>query len=138
MVVNKKDVASLILSAVLGIAVLIVPVIGVPAEPDPAGYFLPIVPKAFHSASFRVHVPLLFVAGFIPSLLSATSFLAIGAATTVFLPVWSILDIVDAYLIDGVERHNLLPIEWFFYGVLSLPGILGAWTGRLIRRRWLA
>ncbi|MEO6665175.1 MAG: hypothetical protein ABIO65_00170, partial [Nitrospiria bacterium] len=58
----NKNVFSLILAAVLGLAALIVPVIGVPAEPDPSGYFLPIVPKAFHSVSPRVHLPLLFVA----------------------------------------------------------------------------
>ena len=49
----------------------------------------------------------------------------IGASTVISLPIWSLIDMQLAYA-EGVERHNLLPLEWVFYAVYSLPGMLGA------------
>lgn len=132
----SKNATSLALAAVLGFAVLIIPVIGVPVTPDVANYFLPIVLLAFKNISLRIHLPLLFVAGFIPGLLSPASFWAVGFATIIVLPIWSVLDMVDAS-IDGIERHNLFPIEWFLYSILSLPGMAGAWAAKLVRRKWV-
>ena len=132
----SKNAVPLTLAAVLGLAVLIVPVIGVPVEPGLADYFLPIVLMAFKGISLRIHLPLFFLAGFISGLLSSASFWAVGFATIISLPIWSILDMVDAS-IDGIERHNLFPIEWFFYVIFSSPGIAGAWAANLVRRKWV-
>lgn len=57
----------------------------------------------------------------------------VGLATVGLLPVWSLIDMQLAYA-EGLERHTLVPLEWAFYAVYSLPGMLGAWLSQRVRR----
>lgn len=54
----------------------------------------------------------------------------LGFASVATLPAWSVID-----LTMGGTGHNLLPIEWFVYGLYGLVATSGALTGRALRRR---
>jgi len=66
--------------------------------------------------------------GAVVGYLSRAPFWLIGLATVSLLPVWSLVDMQLAY--EGVERHNLLPLEWAFFAIYSLPGMPGAWLSQ--------
>lgn len=54
----------------------------------------------------------------------------LGFASVATLPAWSAID-----LALGGTGHNLLPIEWFVYGLYGLVATSGALTGRAVRKR---
>jgi hypothetical protein len=74
-------------------------------------------------------VGLLLLAGFIPGAFGKAHPLLVGLATMALFPIMSLADIV----VDQTS-HNLWPLEWGIYTVLTAPGILGAFLGRRFRR----
>ena len=123
----------IILAALLGMAALLLPVIGIPPSPDKEEYFLPIVLTAIGHSSWDTTFPLLVMAGFIPAYISLVKFWEIPMVTIATFIVWLFLDVVDAYVFDRIERHNLLPFELILYGLYSMPGMLGAFIAKLLQ-----
>lgn len=80
---------------------------------------------------------LLGVSGIIVGYFFRIPLWVIGVSTVISLPIWSLIDMQLAYA-EGVERHNLLPLEWLFYAVYGLPGMLGAWISQRWFRSWEA
>lgn len=54
----------------------------------------------------------------------------IGLATMASFPVIALVEVI----LDPTT-HNLLPLEFIGYGLMTLPGLLGALGGRALRRR---
>ncbi len=84
--------------------------------------------------NIKIQVSLLILIGFIIGYFFETPFWAIGLASIVLLPLWSILDAEYSYKVLNLERHNLLPFEWIFYLFCSLPAMFGAWVGQYLRK----
>ena len=72
---------------------------------------------------------LLFCSGFGLKLMSRLSGWKIGLATMALFPIMTIIE-----LIADSSSHNLLPIEFIFYAVFSLPAILGAYLAQGVRK----
>ena len=72
---------------------------------------------------------ILFGIGVTFGLLGRAPVMLTGPATMAALLAWSVVDMA----LGG--EHNLFPIEWFFYGILSLCGLAGAVLGRRLRSR---
>jgi hypothetical protein len=68
---------------------------------------------------------LLFGVGTAAGALGKAPTVLLGFASAAALPIWSAID-----LAMGGQSHNLLPIEWFVYGVYGLVGTAGALIGR--------
>ncbi len=54
----------------------------------------------------------------------------IGLATMASFPVIALVEVI----LDPTT-HNLLPLEFIGYGLMTLPGLFGALCGRALRRR---
>lgn len=55
-----------------------------------------------------------------------------GIGTVSFFPIFSVVEMfMDPY------SHNLFPFEFFVYGFMVIPGIVGAYTGAFIRRKFV-
>ncbi len=54
----------------------------------------------------------------------------IGLATMAAFPVIALVEVI----VDPTS-HNLLPLEFIGYGLMTLPGLFGALCGRALRRR---
>lgn len=53
--------------------------------------------------------------------------LLLGLSTVVLLPVTSAVE-----MLGDPTSHNVWPLEWFAYGLMSVPGICGASIGHVL------
>ena len=67
----------------------------------------------------------LFVIGFIYGLIVPGRFWLGGVLAVSLLPVVAILE-----MIAHPKSHNLFPIEFLIYAILTLPGIIGGLVGK--------
>jgi ABC-type transport system involved in cytochrome c biogenesis permease subunit len=119
---------SLAIAAILGTIAVVGPAYFYPRQVAEHTALLPIMLRAVKGMQMFVVIPLLFATGFIASRIAPIHPVIIGLTSVFVLPLWSILDL---FLGDpSVERHNLLPIEWFFYLVLAGVAAVGATTQR--------
>jgi len=127
--VRKKDIIFFILSAILGLASFIIPVILTPR----IGYYdsplFPIVRTGVEKLSF-FEVCCLAISGFILSFLNPRKPWRWGLATMSLFPILAIIE-----MIADSRSHNLWPMEFLMYGILTIPGILGAFAGASIRKK---
>ena len=75
-------------------------------------------------------IALLFLIGAVAGLSVPRKFWLWGLATMAAFPVIAITE-----MIQDPTSHNLFPIEFFIYGLLMVPAVLGAGLGCLIRLR---
>jgi hypothetical protein len=127
-VTGKRIAAEMLLAASVGFCAYVLPVALDPAVRHYDAAFLPFVRDAVEGAK-PYSLVLLFGIGILFGLLGRAPFWLTGAATMAALPLWSILDMA----LGG--DHNLFPIEWFIYGLLSLCGVAGGVVGIFVRRR---
>lgn len=80
-----------------------------------------------------VSIPLLFAVGIAVGWADPRKFWLWGLCTMAAMPPIAIVEII----LDPTS-HNLWPLEFFFYALLTLPGILGAKAGSLVRFRSIA
>jgi hypothetical protein len=71
----------------------------------------------------------LFCAGFLVGCFGVGHPLLLGVATVALLPILAI-----AEMCVSSTTHNLWPLEFIIYGVISLCGVAGAFTGRFAMR----
>jgi hypothetical protein len=122
-----RNILEVAILAVVGIMIIVVPVAMNPNVHMYDAEFLPIVRTAVEGMRFAISLPLLVLLGSAAGALSRLPSWGIGIASISLLPAWSTIDLVAG------GDHNLLPIEWVFYGIYSLPVILGAAGLRSIR-----
>ena len=97
----------------------------------------PVSIESLGSAQENCHVTQLLFLGLVGcgiALFTRAPALMIGVFTIASLPIWSLADASDAYR-HGVERHNLLGIEWGFYAVYGAFPAAGALLVRRVSRR---
>jgi hypothetical protein len=127
---NPKRVAvEMALAAAAGFCAYVLPVA---LDPDARHYeaaFLPFVRDAVEGVK-PYSLAILFAIGVTFGLLGRAPVKLTGPATMAAFPVWSVVDMA----LGG--DHNLIPIEWFFYGIISLCGLAGAVVGRRLRLRF--
>lgn len=75
---------------------------------------------------------LLALIGFLIAFFGRAPSLIIGASTMAIFPIISLLDMLAGSFF-GRSDHNLFPIEWFIYMLISIYGIAGAICGRIVR-----
>jgi len=126
---RKKDFIFFALSAILGLASFMIPAVLTPGyikrHYDP---FYPILSMILGPEIIRYLG--LAITGFIIGFLNPKHPWRWGLATMSLFPILAIIEmVVDPY------SHNLWPFEFLMYGVLTVPGILGAITGAFIRKK---
>ena len=77
-----------------------------------------------------VSLLLLFLVGALAGWFAPEYFLLWGIATMAAFPI-----IASVQMFSGSTDHNLWPIEFCIYGVLTLPAIFGAALGGTLRNR---
>ena len=73
---------------------------------------------------------LLFVSGLLVGSLGRGHPFFLGLATMALLPLLAI-----AEMVVSPTSHNLWPLEFMMYGVVSLSAVLGAYAGRYVQRK---
>jgi hypothetical protein len=72
---------------------------------------------------------LLFVAGLTVGAFRRAPSLLIGLSSMGLFPLASV-----AEMVADPKSHNLFPIEWFLYGLATIPAIAGSTLGHRLRR----
>jgi integral membrane sensor domain MASE1 len=72
----------------------------------------------------------LFVSGLLLGLLGRGHPFLLGLATLALLPLLAI-----AEMVASPTSHNLWPLEFAIYGVISLSAVLGAYIGRNVQKK---
>ncbi|MFN0205646.1 MAG: hypothetical protein ACKVS6_04955 [Planctomycetota bacterium] len=124
----KRTLIEMFLAACLGMAVVIIPVALDPNSKKYDAAFLPWIRNGVEGAK-PISYLLLVIVGAIFGYFGRGHFGFVGMATMALFPIWSCLDMFMG------NDHNLFPIEWIFYGIQSLLGMLGAGIGRFIAKR---
>lgn len=117
-----------VLAATAGMAAVVLPVVADPLHPHYPAAFLVFIADAVEGMKLY-SLGLLVVVGLLLGLFGRGPVLLLGPATMLLFPIWSAAD-----MLAGSTGHNLWPIEWFFYGIESLFGLLGAGIGRGVKR----
>ena len=123
-----KNVSALIAISILGMLSIILPVF-ILADLKP--YESPLFPLirtgiegiSIYSLSF------LFLSGFIVKLFSNIPFWKIGLMSMVLFPLATICE-----MIADSSSHNMFPFEFIFYGIYTMPAIIGAAASQVIKR----
>jgi hypothetical protein len=123
-----KNVSALIAISILGMLSIILPVF-ILADLKP--YESPLFPLirtgiegiSIYSLSF------LFLSGFIVKLFSNIPFWKIGLMSMVLFPLATICE-----MIADSSSHNMFPFEFIFYGIYTIPAIIGAAASQVIKR----
>jgi len=124
------------IAAVIGYFAVVGPAISYPTAQGKDAAFSPLVYRAVRELHPLSTLPLLIFAGLFATLVTRQRHVLhaaiVGLATSISLPIWSILDMVLGD--PNIERHSLLPIEWLIYAGLSSFGVLGAFLAMLLLR----
>jgi hypothetical protein len=124
----RRIAAEMLLAGVAGLCAYVLPVALDPAARHYHAAFLPFVGDAVEGMK-PYTLALLFGIGLIFGLVGRAPFWLTGPATMAAFPIWSILDMARG------GEHNLFPIEWLVYGLVSLLGLAGGVVGHLVRSR---
>lgn len=126
---RKRDFIFFVLSAILGLASIVIPVVLTPGIKYYDSPLFPLVRTGIEGFSFSSSCCLV-ISGVILGFLNPMSPWRWGIGTMTLFPILAIVEmIVDPY------SHNLWPIEFICYGIMSIPAILGAFAGAFIRRK---
>jgi hypothetical protein len=115
-------------ASLLGLAAVVAPVWILRPRHYSAPLF-PLVRTGVEGMSFLTLV-FLFCSGIILGCFGRGSPFLLGITTVALLPVSAI-----AEMIVSPTSHNLWPLEFAIYGLVSLSAIVGAFLGRFVRRR---
>lgn len=117
-----------LLATTAGFCAYVLPVVLDPSTRHYDAAFLPFVRDAVEGMK-PYSLGLLFGIGAIFGWAGRAPVWFTGPATMAAFPIWSVLDMA----LGG--DHNLFPIEWLIYGVISLLGLAGGLVGRRARAR---
>ncbi len=90
----------------------------------------PIIATAIKNLSIFPTTLLLLIAGFIVGYLKSEKWWVLGFATVIFFPIAAISE-----MILYPNTHNLWPLEFLVYGILSIPPLIGALIASKLRKR---
>jgi len=89
-----------------------------------------IIATAIKNLSIFPTTLLLLIAGFIVGYLKSEMWWLLGFATVILFPIASISEMV-LY----PTTHNLWPLEFLVYGILSIPPLIGALLGSKLKNK---
>jgi hypothetical protein len=127
-----RVLSEILLGAVLGTAAIVIPVLLDPSITYLQAIFLPFM-GAVERMGLMSLIALTAVGVFLGRF-GRSQYWVLGLSTVAFLFVWSFIDQRMASA-AGFDRHNLLPIEWFSYLVISIFPILGSRFGAKWKKR---
>ena len=125
---NLSVLFSFVCAALLGIGSVILPVWILSLRPYTTPLF-PLIRTGVEGMSY-ITLILLFVSGLSLGLLGRGHPFLLGVATLVLLPLLAIAEIFAS-----PTSHNLWPLEFAFYGLISLSAVLGAYIGRYVQSK---
>src|SRR5680860_1271904 len=123
---KQKSWLMYLLISVLGVLSIVLPIF---LQPDIKHYESPLFPlirtgiEGFSLWSFAF----LFSTGFAIRFLTKLPSWKIGLTTITLFPVMAILEVI----VDS-SSHNMLPFEFIFYAVYTIPAIIGANLAQLV------
>jgi peptidoglycan/LPS O-acetylase OafA/YrhL len=117
-----------VVAAAAGLCAVVVPVILDPGTTHYSAAVLPVMRDAVEGMHLY-SLALLVGIGILLGPFGKAPVWLTGPATMAAFPVWSVIDMAMG------QDHNLFPIEWFLYGLVSLCGLAGALAARLVCRR---
>ena len=127
---SRRGVIILALAAITGFLSMVLPphLIGDAEASFPSFDF---VGQAVEDFNFGVSGSLLALIGLVFGFLlpRKMNWIWVGVASVILLPATAILDMVL-----NRTSHNLWPLEFVLYAFYSVPALLGAALGRMIRR----
>jgi hypothetical protein len=123
---NKKIIFYL-LATILGLISIVVPTLFIPELKQYDSPLFPLIRTGIEGIS-TWSFGLLFLSGFGMKYFSKLSSLKIGLTTMALFPIMAIFEI----LVDS-SSHNMLPIEFIFYVLYSIPAIFGAYLAEGIK-----
>ncbi len=126
---NPSILLSLLLAAFLGIASVMLPVWLLSLKPYQSPLF-PLIRTGVEGMSFFTLV-FLFFSGVLLGFLGRGHPFLLGIATMALLPCLAIAEIIASPV-----SHNLWPLEFALYGLISLSAVFGAFLGRYLRKRF--
>lgn len=123
-----KNISVLIAVSILGIASIIIPVyiLGDSLKQYDSPLF-PILRTGLEGFSLY-SLLFLFLSGFIVKLFSAIPCWKIGFMSMALFPLAAICE-----MIVDLSSHNLLPIEFIFYGFYTIPALIGAYSSQFFK-----
>lgn len=124
---NLKNVSAFIVVSILGMLSIILPVFFLEDLRHYDSPLFPIIRTGIEGMS-RYSLSFLFLSGFIVKLFSNAPSWQIGLMSMVLFPLAAICE-----MIADSSSHNMFPIEFIFYGMYTIPAIIGAYFSQLIK-----
>ncbi len=126
----SKSLLVFILGATLGLLAIVVPPLFIPGIKFYEAPLFPIVRTGIEELSLWA-ILCLFLSGMFLGFIRPKHAWLWGLATMFLFPIFAVIEMVaDPY------SHNLWPIEFTLYGFMTIPGIVGAYIGAFIRRKF--
>lgn len=129
---TTSTVLAIVAASLLGMLAIVVPTVLTPGIQRYDAPLLPLalVRTAVEGMRLPALVALVLVGGGLGVFTASPPWL-LGVATMVLFPLVAIADMI----LDPAS-HNLFPIEFAMYGLLTVPPIVGAYGGRRVRLWW--
>lgn len=112
--------------SILGMLSIILPVFILPDLKPYESPLFPLIRTGIEGISIY-SLGFLFLSGFIVKLFSKIAFWKIGLMSMVLFPLAAICE-----MIADSSSHNLFPIEFIFYGIYTIPAIIGAAASQVV------
>lgn len=122
-----KNVSALIVASILGMLSIILPVFILGDLKPYDSPLFPIIRTGIEGIS-TYSLSFLFLSGFIVKFFSNVPSWKIGLMSMVLFPLAAICEMI----VDS-SSHNMFPIEFIFYGIYTIPTIIGAYFSQLIK-----
>lgn len=126
---KKNIIWTYLLASSLGVLSIVLPIFFLPNIKQYDSPLFSIIRTGVEGISYW-SFGLLFLSGFIIKIFSQASSLKLGLATMSLFPIMTILEMI----VDPTS-HNLFPIEFIYYGILSVPAITGAFISQRIFKK---
>ncbi len=125
----RVTIVALIAMAAAGVISIVVPVLISPPKIWRSGEtFVPAIRTGIESFSTATAV-LLVVSGVIGGAVTTCRPVLLGLATMSVFPI-----LAFAEMVRWPTSHNLIPFELMMYAALTVPGVVGAFIGRGMKR----
>lgn len=124
---KSKKIIFYLLASILGLISIVIPTLFMPELKQYEAPLFPLIRTGIEGIS-TWSFGLLFLSGFGMKYFSYLSGWKIGLTIMALFPIMAIFEI----LVDS-SSHNMLPIEFIFYLVYSIPAILGAYLAEGIK-----
>lgn len=126
-ILKFKNISALIGVSILGMVSIILPVFILGDLKHYDSPLFPILRTGIEGFSIYSLI-FLFLSGFIVKLFSNVPSWKIGLMSMVLFPLAAICE-----MIADSSSHNLFPMEFIFYGIYTIPTIIGAYSSQLIK-----